>query len=97
MYWPIDGFKCDPNDPDKDQTYGLFTNDFKSIRHPELLADINSVGPPEGTIIKRPHGEIIHLKMKKNEVKQNQLEHKKEQPKKELVKKEESSHTENVP
>ena len=89
MYWPIDGFKCDPNDPDKDQTYGLFTNDFKSIRHPELLADINSVGPPEGTIIKRPHGETIHLKMK-NEIKQNMLEYKK-------VKNEESKKTANVP
>lgn len=25
-YWCLDGFKCDP---DKDETYGVFTNDFQ--------------------------------------------------------------------
>jgi len=44
----LDGFKCDP---DKDETYGVFTNDFKEARHPELLQDMISVGPPSGTVI----------------------------------------------
>lgn len=50
-YWALDGFKCDP---DKDETYGIFTNDFKGPRHPEMLADLISVGPPPNTVIHYP-------------------------------------------
>lgn len=47
-YWALDGFKCDP---DKDETYGVFTNDFMEARHPDMLADMISVGPPPGTVV----------------------------------------------
>jgi hypothetical protein len=58
-YWALDGFKCDP---DKDETYGVFTNDFREARHPDLLSDMISVGPPPGTIIKMPQkqGPQVH-------------------------------------
>lgn len=42
-YWSLDGFKCDP---EKDETFGIFTNNFKNVRHPEMLEDLISVGPP---------------------------------------------------
>lgn len=43
-YWALDGFKCDP---DKDETFGVFTNDFSAARHPDLLKDMIDVGPPK--------------------------------------------------
>lgn len=46
IYWALDGFKCEP---EKDETYGVFTNDFMNARHPNLLADLISVGPPART------------------------------------------------
>lgn len=30
-YWALDGFKCEPDD---DQTYGIYCNDFSGARHP---------------------------------------------------------------
>lgn len=44
-YWALDGFKCEP---EKDETYGVFTNDFMDARHPDLLVDLITVGPPTG-------------------------------------------------
>ena len=43
-YWALDGFKCER---DKDETYGVFTNDFSTARHPEMLQDMIEVGPPK--------------------------------------------------
>jgi hypothetical protein len=48
-YWALDGFKCDP---DKDETYGVFSNNFKQARHPDLLEDMIAAGPPHGTHIR---------------------------------------------
>jgi hypothetical protein len=42
-YWVIDGFQGDPS---HDETYGMFNKDFTTVRHPDLLADLISVGPP---------------------------------------------------
>lgn len=53
-YWALDGFKCDPND---DETFGVFTNNFGDARHPDMLGDMIEVGPPKGTKIVRPNEE----------------------------------------
>lgn len=53
----MDGFKCDP---DKDETYGVFTNDFMDARHPDLLEDMISVGPPPGTVVS--YKEVVVMK-----------------------------------
>lgn len=39
-YWPLDGFKCEP---EKDETYGIYNNDFRTVRHPWLLKDLMSL------------------------------------------------------
>lgn len=68
-YWALDGFKCDP---DKDETYGVFTNDFRDIRHPDMLADMISVGPPTGTVIgKKPQMQTTKSEIKSQPKKQN--------------------------
>lgn len=46
-YWALDGFKCEP---EKDETYGVFTNDFSDARHPEMLKDMIKVGPPKSAL-----------------------------------------------
>ena len=51
-YWPIDGFKCEPNEPDKDETYGIFTNDFRKIRNPDIFTDLQSIGVPKAKLNK---------------------------------------------
>ena len=43
----MDGFKCEP---EKDETYGVFTNDFSDARHPEMLKDMIKVGPPKSAL-----------------------------------------------
>lgn len=42
-YWALDGFKCDKKE---DQTYGVFTNDFSTARHPDMLKDMMKVARP---------------------------------------------------
>ena len=39
-YWCCDGFKGVRSD---DQTYGLFTNDFKDVKHQELRQDLLTI------------------------------------------------------
>ena len=46
IYWPIDGFKCDPDDPNEDETYGIFNHQFNDIRNPEIFNDLRKIGAP---------------------------------------------------
>ena len=55
-YWALDGFKCDP---EKDQTYGVFSNDFSCARHPDLLQDMIANGPPAN--LKDPLSKVAQL------------------------------------
>lgn len=50
-YWALDGFKCEP---EKDETYGVFTNDFSTARHPDLLQDMIAAGPPQSLLASYP-------------------------------------------
>lgn len=50
-YWALDGFKCDR---EKDETYGVFTNDFSTARHPEMLEDMIKVGCPKDALKRYP-------------------------------------------
>lgn len=42
-YWCLDGFKCKSQE---DETFGIWTNDFKYVRNPAILKDIKAVGRP---------------------------------------------------
>lgn len=60
-YWALDGFKCDP---EKDETFGVFTNDFSGARHPDLLQDMIEVGPPKKHY--KITGPICQAKIRRN-------------------------------
>ena len=47
-YWCLDGYKCDSQE---DETYGVWTHDFRSVRHPELLEDLKRIANAHHTAL----------------------------------------------
>lgn len=73
----MDGFKCDP---DKDETYGVFTNDFSDARHPEMLEDMIKVGPPQNALQNHPKPVSMIKKLEQKIEDMPLMKHKSEQP-----------------
>lgn len=42
-YWCLDGYKCKNQE---DETFGIWSKDYKDVRHPFMLRDIKRVGRP---------------------------------------------------
>ena len=42
-YWCLDGYKCQYDD----ETFGVWTKDYESQRHPKMLRDMQQVGRPK--------------------------------------------------
>ena len=88
IYWPIDGFKCDFDDPSEDETYGIFTHDFRDIRNVDIFNDLRSIGAPsnvdfpEGKVKKKKRSlevEMKRFKPSKKEDNEKQEEDKEKQ------------------
>lgn len=43
----MDGFKLNPGIKDDDETYGIFNQDFQSVRDQQKLNDLKAVGAPK--------------------------------------------------
>lgn len=42
-YWAVDGYKY----PGEDETFGLLLDDYKTIRHPWLIEQLQAIMPPQ--------------------------------------------------
>jgi hypothetical protein len=43
-YWCLDGYKCAKQE---DETYGILTKDFSTVRYPKMMEQLKNIGRPK--------------------------------------------------